>query len=84
MLDNYNYLIVDIIYKVFCIEILILFKIIVYNILNLFVEKKLVYVIVIEENEIRYDLLIYIYGYFKCICCGVLFDVELNIDYSKS
>ena len=28
-----------------------------YNTLNLFIEKKLVYVIVIEENETRYDLL---------------------------
>jgi len=44
----------------------------------------LVYVIVIEENETRYDLLTHTHGHFKCTCCGALFDVELNIDYSKS
>ena len=41
-------------------------------------------VIVIEENETRYDLLTHTHGHFKCTCCGALFDVELSIDYSKS
>ena len=65
-------------------EIPSLSKTTVYNTLNLFIEKKLVYVIVIEENETRYDLLTHTHGHFKCTCCGALFDVELNIDYSKS
>ena len=43
-----------------------------------------VQVIVIEENETRYDLLTHTHGHFKCTCCEALFDVELNIDYSKS
>ena len=84
LLDNHNHPTVDIIYKALCTEIPTLSKTTVYNTLNLFIEKKLVYVIVIEENETRYDLLTHTHGHFKCNCCGVLFDVELNIDYSMS
>jgi len=75
---------VDTIYKALCPEIPTLSKTTVYNTLNLFVEKKLVQVIVIEENETRYDLITHTHGHFKCNCCGALFDVELNIDYSMS
>jgi len=75
---------VDTIYKALCPEIPTLSKTTVYNTLNLFVEKKLVQVIVIEENETRYDLITHTHGHFKCNSCGALFDVELNIDYSMS
>ena len=73
LLDNHNNPTVDTISKTT-----------VYNTLNLFIEKKLVSVIVIEENETRYDLLTHTHGHFKCTCCGAVFDVELSIDYSKS
>ena len=79
-----NHPTVDTIYRALCTEIPTLSKTTVYNTLNLFIEKKLVYVIVIEENETRYDLLTHTHGHFKCTCCGAVFDVELSIDYSKS
>ena len=84
LLDNHNHPTVDTIYKALCLEIPTLSKTTVYNTLNLFIEKKLVYVIVIEENETRYDLLTDTHGHFKCNCCGALFDVELRIDYSNA
>ena len=84
LLYNHNHPTVDTIYRALCTEIPTLSKTTVYNTLNLFIEKKLVYVIVIEGNETRYDLLTHTHGHFKCTCCGALFDVELSIDYSKS
>lgn len=83
LVDNHNHPTVDMIYKALCPEIPTLSKTTVYNTLNLFVEKKIVNVIIIEENETRYDLASHTHGHFKCVSCGKLFDVELEINYNS-
>ncbi len=50
----------------------------VYNTLNLFVEKKIVQVITIEENENRYDADTSIHGHFKCVKCKKVHDLKIN------
>lgn len=75
LLDFHDHPTVDIIYKALCPEIPTLSKTTVYNTLNLFVEKKIVNVIIIEENETRYDLVSDTHGHFKCQECGTVYDV---------
>lgn len=82
MMENHNHPTVDVIYKALCPEIPTLSKTTVYNTLNLFIEKKITNVIVIEENETRYDLVMETHGHFKCICCGKLIDIDLDINYA--
>jgi Fe2+/Zn2+ uptake regulation proteins len=50
----------------------------VYNTLNLFIEKQIAVVIVIEENETRYDVDINFHGHFKCETCGCVIDVDID------
>lgn len=76
LLDYHNHPTVDTIYKALCPEIPTLSKTTVYNTLNLFVEKGIVNVIIIEENETRYDLVSSTHGHFKCQECGKVYDVE--------
>lgn len=80
LMDMHNHPTVDMIYKALCPEIPTLSKTTVYNTLNLFVEKKIANVIIIEENETRYDLTSNKHGHFKCTECGELFDVELSFN----
>lgn len=80
LLENRNHPTVDMIYKALCPEIPTLSKTTVYNTLNLFIEKKIVNVIVIEENETRYDSIMDVHGHFKCECCGKIFDIGINKD----
>ena len=78
LVENKNHPTVDMIYKALCTEIPTLSKTTVYNTLNLFIEKKIVNVIVIEENETRYDSVMAVHGHFKCEKCGRIFDVNIN------
>ncbi len=80
LLKNKIHPTVDTIYKALSPKIPTLSKTTVYNTLNLFIENKLVNVIVIEENETRYDIAIDIgmHGHFKCENCGKVYDVEVN------
>lgn len=75
-----NHPTVDMIHKALCTEIPTLSKTTVYNTLNLFIEKKIVNVIVIEENETRYDSVMAVHGHFKCEKCGKIFDIDINSD----
>lgn len=70
---------VDEIYKSLSSEIPTLSKTTVYNTLNLFIEKGLVNLLTIEENETRYDINTGIHGHFKCNCCGKLYDFPIDI-----
>lgn len=81
----YNYLIskknhptVEMIYKELLPESPTLSKTTVYNVLNLFLEKKLVQAINIEGNELRYDADINCHGHFKCEECGKVFDFDVK------
>jgi len=52
----------------------------IYNSLNLFVEKGLVQPITIEETELRYDSTVESHGHFKCDCCGLIYDFDIDVD----
>lgn len=80
LIVNRNHPTVDTIYQALIKEIPTLSKTTVYNTLNLFVEKKIVTVIVIEENETRYDADVSIHGHFKCQQCGEVYDINIRMD----
>lgn len=80
LVEKRNHPTVDMIYKALCPEIPTLSKTTVYNTLNLFIEKKIVNMLVIEENETRYDTVMKIHGHFKCEKCGKIFDVNIDKD----
>ena len=64
-------------------EIPTLSKTTVYNTLNLFVDKDILDVILIEENEARYDWAMKTHGHFKCVECGDVFDLNIQLDPDK-
>lgn len=76
--ENKNHPTVDMIYKALCTEIPTLSKTTVYNTLNLFIEKKIANILVIEENETRYDATMNVHGHFKCEKCGKIFDIDVD------
>ena len=78
LLLHKNHPTVDMIYKALIGEIPTLSKTTVYNTLNLFIEKKIALVIVIEENETRYDVDMGLHGHFKCTHCGKVYDVDID------
>ncbi|WP_430882913.1 Fur family transcriptional regulator [Fusibacter sp. JL216-2] len=61
-------------------EIPTLSKTTVYNTLNLFVDKNILDVILIEENEARYDWAMQTHGHFKCVECGNVFDLNIQLN----
>ncbi len=81
LIDNNNHPTVDMIYQELKGTISTLSKTTVYNTLKLLVENKVVNVLNIEDNELRYDADTRVHGHFKCINCGNILD--LNIDISK-
>lgn len=83
IMENHVHPTVDMIYKALISEIPTLSKTTVYNTLNLFVEKKIANIIVIEENETRYDIMMDTHGHFKCMKCGKLFDVEFQENFKS-
>lgn len=56
----------------------------VYNTLRLLVSAKLVRMINIEDNEIRYDIETENHGHFKCQSCGTIYNFGINTDLLKS
>ncbi|MBP6409280.1 MAG: transcriptional repressor [Fusobacteriaceae bacterium] len=78
LMQHKNHPTVDMIYKSLVDEIPTLSKTTVYNTLNLFIEKQIAVVIVIEENETRYDVDINFHGHFKCETCGCVIDVDID------
>ncbi len=80
LLENHTHPTVDEIFQKLASEIPTLSKTTVYNTLNLFVEQKIVQEIIIEENEVRYDLKEdETHGHFKCKSCGVITDFDLDV-----
>jgi Fe2+ or Zn2+ uptake regulation protein len=74
-----NHPTVDDIYKELVNEIPTLSKTTIYNTLNLFVEKKITQLIVIEEKETRYDADTGLHAHFKCEKCGKIYDIPVDI-----
>lgn len=52
----------------------------VYNTLHMFMEARVVRLITIEDNEMRYDIVDEDHGHFKCECCGKIIDFAINLD----
>jgi len=84
--NNHNHPTVDRIYRELVYEIPTLSKTTVYNTLKIFIEKGIVKVINIEDNELRYDADTSVHGHFKCEKCEQIFDFKLdttNFDYDE-
>lgn len=84
LLKNNNHPTVDHIYKEIVKEIPTLSKTTVYSTLTLFIESKILRGLYIEENEIRYDAILFDHGHFKCKNCREIFDFSVEIDELKS
>ncbi len=75
LINNKTHPTADDIYTVLSKEIPTLSKTTVYNTLNYFVSKGIVSEVVIEENEVRYDIDISPHIHFKCKKCGEIYDI---------
>ena len=78
-----NHPTVDDIYKELVVEIPTLSKTTVYNTLKLFIDKKIVKLLMIEENETRYDADISTHGHFKCNECRKIYDIKIDVSTSN-
>lgn len=78
-----NHPTVDMIYQELVKEIPTLSKTTVYNTLKLFIEKKIVLLINIEDNETRYDADTSFHGHFKCRKCNEVCDIKTEIPVLK-
>lgn len=80
LIENQTHPTVDQIFSALHKELPTLSKTTVYNTLALFVDKKLVRALTIEENELKYDIIVEDHGHFKCQSCGKLFDFHIKLD----
>lgn len=78
LLQRRNHPTVDMMYKDLVEEIPTLSKTTLYNILNLFVERGIVTLITIEENETRYDADTSLHAHLKCNYCGQIYDIRME------
>ncbi len=78
LIVNKNHPTVDKIYQELVLGIPTLSKTTVYNTLKLFVEKGIVIIINIEDNETRYDADVTLHGHFKCRKCQNVFDFNIG------
>lgn len=84
--NNHNHPTADMIYKDLKYNIPTLSKTTIYNTLKLFIEKGIVRMVNIEDNEVRYDADTSLHGHFKCERCGRIYDFRINysdIDYDE-
>ena len=77
--NHRNHPTVNDIYEEVIQEIPTLSKTTVYNTLNLFVEKGILDLIIIEETEARYDWSECVHGHFKCEICKEVYDIGTEI-----
>ncbi|MEG6614920.1 Fur family transcriptional regulator [Peptococcaceae bacterium 1198_IL3148] len=79
LVKHKNHPTVDGIFKALINEIPTLSKTTVYNTLKLFLEQGIVQLLVIEENETRYDADTSTHGHFKCEQCGKVYDISVDL-----
>lgn len=79
LVEKKNHPTVDTMYRELIEEIPTLSKTTLYNTLSLFVEKNIVQLITIEENETRYDADTSLHGHFKCKNCGEVYDIRIGL-----
>ena len=77
---QHNHPTVDDIYKYLRSKMPTITKATIYNNLKLFIDKKLVVEVHIEDNEVRYEITRTSHGHFKCVKCGVIYDFAVKID----
>ncbi len=77
--NNRQHPTVDTVFKDLSKSLPTLSKTTVYNTVKLFAEKGILSIIVIEGNELRIDPFNHSHGHFKCIKCGMLSDVEIDL-----
>ncbi|MGR6836926.1 Fur family transcriptional regulator [Syntrophomonas erecta] len=78
LIENRNHPNVDMIYRELIKDIPTLSKTTLYNTLDLFLQKGIVQLITINENEMRYDADTSVHGHFKCNTCGIIYDIRLR------
>lgn len=78
ILDNEHHSSVDSIYQELIHEIPTLSKTTVYNTLALFVEKRIINSITIDNTEILYEQTQKPHAHFQCAVCKNILDIELN------
>lgn len=79
LIEYRNHPTVEMIFQELVKKIPTLSKTTVYNTLNLFIQKKIAMVIIIEENETRYDADTSLHGHFKCQDCGDIIDLDMDL-----
>jgi Fe2+ or Zn2+ uptake regulation protein len=85
LVERRNHPTVDVMFRDLVVEIPTLSKTTLYNTLNLFVEKGIVSLITIDENESRYDADTSLHGHLQCSNCGEVYDIGLrfsSIDFA--
>ena len=75
-----SHLTADMIYRSLLKEIPTLSKATIYNSLHSFVDAGLVRVINIDDDEMRYDVVLADHGHFKCDSCGSIYNFAIDIN----
>ncbi len=78
LVNKHNHPTVEKIYSELIPDIPTLSKTTIYSTLKLFVDKGIVKVINIEDNEVRYDADTSLHGHFKCDKCGHIYDFKIE------
>lgn len=55
-------------------------KMTVYNVLNIFIEAKIIREVTISDRETRYDIKTKDHGHFKCRKCNLIMDFDVDIE----
>lgn len=77
LINNKNHPTVEKVYNDLIDEMPTLSKTTIYNTFDLFMEKKIITTITIDENETRYDADTTFHGHFKCKSCGRVDDFRI-------
>ena len=75
-----SHLTADMIYRSLLKEIPTLSKATIYNSLHSFVDAGLIRVINIDDDEMRYDVVLADHGHFKCDSCGSIYNFAIDIN----
>ncbi len=73
---------VEELFEVLSQEIPPLSKATIYNTLHTFVDAGLVRSVGIDDEELRYDIIMENHGHFKCVKCGKIYNFAIDIDCS--
>jgi len=68
------------IYQILSPVIPTLVKATIYNTIHTFEQAGLVRAVGIDDNDVRYDIVVRNHGHFKCKSCGTIYNFEINID----